>query len=111
MLVITVSIGVLQSWIKEKKITLAKEKVRTINNIKMGYLNKNILKMDELFFTENNIRSFTHINIRSNRLDKDANFLALEMDGDHFLVNFVGGKKSLQYEKHGTAYARNDSLK
>jgi monoamine oxidase len=111
MLVITVSIGVLQRWIKEKRISLAAEKVRAINNIQMGHLNKNILVMDERFFTDNNIRSFTHINIRSNRLDRDASFLAMQMHNKNYLINFVGGEWSLQYEKRGTAYARNDSLR
>jgi monoamine oxidase len=111
MLVITVSIGVLQRWIKEKRISLSAEKVRAINNIKMGHLNKNILVMDERFFTDNNIRSFTHVNIRSNRLNRDASFLAVEMNNKHYLINFVGGNWSLQYEKRGTAFARNDSLR
>lgn len=111
MLVITVSIGVLQHWIKEKRIALAAEKVRAINNIKMGNLNKNILVMEERFFTDNNIRSFTHINIRSNHLNRDASFLAVEMYNKHYLINFVGGQWSLEYEKRGTAYARNDSLR
>ena len=111
MLVITVSVGVLKSWIKEKKIVLPREKVRVVNSLQMGYLNKNILVMDELFFEENNIRSFTHINVRSNRLNKDANFLALKMFDKNLLINFVGGKKSLEYEKKGTAYARNASLR
>ena len=110
-LVLTVSIGVLQSWMKEEKITLAKEKILAIDNIKMGRLNKNILLMKEKFFTENNIRTFTHINIRSNRLDQDANFLAVNLHGKYFMINFVGGKKSLRYEKKGTAFARKDSLK
>lgn len=110
-LVITVSIGVLQRWIKEKRISLPAQKVRAINNIKMGNLNKNILVMDERFFTDNNIRSFTHINIRSNRLDRDASFLAMTMHNKYYLINFVGGEWSLQYEKRGTAYARNDSLR
>jgi len=110
-LVITVSVGVLQSWIKENKIILSKEKITLINNIKMGHLNKNILIMDELFFTDNNIGSFTHINIRSNRLNGEANFLALKMHDKCFLINFVGGRKSLLYEKNGLAYARNDSLR
>jgi monoamine oxidase len=111
MLVITVSIGVLQHWIKEKRIALAAEKVRAINNIKMGNLNKNILVMEERFFTDNNIRSFTHINIRSNHLNRDASFLAVEMYNKHYLINFVGGQWSLEYEKRGTAFARNDSLR
>ncbi|MEX6688321.1 FAD-dependent oxidoreductase [Danxiaibacter flavus] len=111
MLVITISVGVLKSWIKEKRIALPEEKVSVINSLQMGYLNKNILLMDELFFDENHISSFTHINIRSNRLNRDANFLALKMFGKHILINFVGGKKSLEYEKKGTAYARNASLK
>jgi monoamine oxidase len=111
MLVITVSIGVMQHWIKEKRIALSPEKLRVINNIQMGHLNKNILVMDERFFTDNNIRSFTHINIRSNYLNRDASFLALQMHNKHYLINFVGGDWSLQYEKHGTAFARNDSLR
>ena len=32
------------------------------------------------------------------------------MHGKYFLINFIGGKKSLEYEKNGTAYARNGSL-
>jgi|GEM_PF-1445948 Monoamine oxidase len=110
-LVITVSIGVLQHWIRDRKIELPEEKVRAINNIQMGYLNKNILVMDERFFTNNNIRNFTHINIRSNRLDRDASFLAAKMNGKYLLINFVGGEQSLLYEKQGTAYARRDSLR
>lgn len=109
-LVLTVSVGVLQSWIKDKKIVLPEEKIKAINSIRMGYLNKNILVMDELFFTENNITSFTHINIRSNHLDEDANFLAVNMHDKYAMINFVGGKKSLLYEKKGTAYARRESL-
>jgi monoamine oxidase len=110
MLVITVSAGVLQAWLKEKRITLPKEKVQAINSIQMGHLNKNILIMDKHFFTDNNISSFTHINIRSNRLDKDANFLAIEMHDNFYLINFVGGKKSLEYERRGKTFARNASL-
>jgi monoamine oxidase len=109
--VLTVSIGVLQSWIKEKKVVLPQDKVNIINTIRMGKLNKNIFSMDEKFFTDNSIRSFTHINIRSNHLAKDANFLAVEMYGHYYLINFVGGKKSLEYEKRGTAYARKDGLR
>jgi monoamine oxidase len=110
-LVITVSVGVLQHWIKEKRISLPAEKIRAINNIKMGYLNKNILVMHERFFTDNNIRPFTHINIRSNRLNRDASFLAVKMYNKYYLINFVGGKWSLRYEKRGTAFARMDSLR
>src|ERR1044071_4291793 len=100
--------GVLQSWIKEKKILLPAAKAALINNIRMGYLNKNILVMDEVFFTGNNITSFTNINIRSNRLNEDANFLAIHMHDQYYLINFIGGKKSLLYEKKGTAYARKE---
>lgn len=110
-LVVTVSIGVLQSWIKENRIQLSLEKKKAINAIKMGKLNKNIFLMEEKFFIDNNIRSFTHINIRSNRLARDANFLAIIMNGNHYLINFIGGKKSMEYEKKGTSYARKEGLR
>ena len=33
------------------------------------------------------------------------------MYNNHYLINFVGGRWSLEYEKRGTAFARNDSLR